>query len=122
AAGIPREGRSPQQWGTDVHMAMKQEIIRKYGAAAGQASDPRIRAELSFLEGEPDTKYGRLGSTRLDIFHHVEGTNDICIYDIKTGGRGLTEDQARRAIEEANKFAVRQGILNPKIYIVELRP
>jgi hypothetical protein len=122
AAGIPREGRSAQQWGTEVHMAMKQEIIRKYGEAAGQSSDPRIRAEISFLEGEPDIKYGRLGSTRLDIFHHVEGTNDICIYDIKTGARGLTEDQAKRAIEEATKFALKEGIVAPKIYIVELRP
>jgi hypothetical protein len=122
AAGIPSEGRSAQQWGTEVHMAMKQEIIRKYGEAAGQSSDPRIRAEISFLEGVPDTRYGMRGSTRLDIFHRVEGTNDICIYDIKTGERGLTEDQARRAIAEASKFAKEEGILNPKIYIVELRP
>jgi len=122
AAGIPREGRSAQQWGTEVHMAMKREIIRKYGEAAGQSSDPRIRAEISFLDGKEGTIYGTRGSTRLDILHHVEGTNDICIYDIKTGERGLSEEQARRAIEEATKFAGRQGILNPRIYIVELRP
>jgi hypothetical protein len=122
AAGIPREGRSAQQWGTEVHMAMKREIEAQYGKTAGQRENSRIRAEISFLEGLPNTTYGTRGSTRLDIFHHVEGTNDICIYDIKTGARGLTEDQARRAIAEATQFARDQGIVAPKIYIVELRP
>ena len=122
AAGISRKGRSAQQWGTEVHMTMKREIEAQYGKTAGQRENSRIRAEISFLEGLPNTTYGTRGSTRLDIFHHVEGTNDICIYDIKTGARGLTEDQARRAIAEATQFARDQGIVAPKIYIVELRP
>lgn len=121
AAGIPREGRSAQQWGTEVHMAMKQEIGEQYEKTAGQRDNSRVRAEIS-LVGGVEENYGTRGSTRLDIFHHVEGTNDICIYDIKTGARGLTEDQARRAIAEASDFATKRGILNPKIYIVELRP
>jgi hypothetical protein len=121
AAGIPREGRSAQQWGTDVHMAMKREIEAQYGKGAGERENSRIRAEISILQGLEEN-YGTRGSTRLDIFHHVEGTNDICIYDIKTGTRGLTDDQARRAIAEASDFAIKQGILNPKIYIVEIRP
>lgn len=86
-----------------------------------QSENSPVRAELSLVEGV-EKNYGTRGSTRLDVFHHVEGTNDICIYDIKTGARGLTEDQARRAIAEANQFARDQGIIAPKIYIVELRP
>jgi hypothetical protein len=121
AAGIPREGRSAQQWGTEVHMAMKREIEARYESAAGQSETSRIRAEISLVAGVEEN-YGTRGSTWLDIFHHVEGTNDICIYDIKSGARGLTEDQARRAIAEASDFATKRGILNPKIYIVELRP
>ena len=121
AAGIPREGRSAQQWGTEVHMAMKREIEDLYEKTVRQSENSPVRAELSLVEGV-EKNYGTRGSTRLDVFHHVEGTNDICIYDIKTGARGLTEDQARRAIAEATQFARDQGIIAPKIYIVELRP
>lgn len=61
------------------------------------------------------------GSTRLDIYHHVEGTSTICVYDIKTGQALLNADQAARAHREALSFAIREGVANPRVLIIELR-
>lgn len=33
--------------------------------------------------------YGEAGSTRLDVIERVDGTT-VCVYDIKTGKRGLS--------------------------------
>lgn len=83
AAGLPRQGRSPQQWGTDVHTAMNHSLRRQYGSTSRV-----VRPELSVVGGVGQ-RYGTAGSTRLDIYHRVEGTDTICAYDIKTGTAGL---------------------------------
>lgn len=111
----PRGGMTPQQWGTAVHMAMKRGIERKYDRRPNV-----VRAELS-LVGNEDRNYGARGSTRLDIYHHVEGTSTICVYDIKTGEAGLGAGQAARIYRSAHVFAAESGVPNPRVLVIELR-
>jgi hypothetical protein len=82
-ASTPREGQSAQQWGTAVHTRMRDTIRKQYGPQSNV-----VQAELSLADGE-ERPYGRAGSSRLDIYHAVEGTGTVCAYDIKTGQAGL---------------------------------
>jgi hypothetical protein len=111
----PRGGMTPQQWGTAVHTAMHDQLRRRYG----QTSDV-VRAEFSLVNGR-DRAYGTPGSTRLDIYHRVEGTSTICAYDIKTGPTPLNASQAARIYGEAHRFAFRSRVPNPRVLIIELR-
>jgi hypothetical protein len=114
AGATSREGLSPQQWGTAVHTAMRDDIRRRYGPTSAIVS-----AEFSVLGGRED-RYGALGTTRLDIYHRVEGTSTICAYDIKTGQAALNSGQAARIYREAHDFAQQNGIANPRVLIIEL--
>lgn len=90
AGEAPREGRSPQQWGMDVHRAMEHEVRLRY-----EGSPDLIRTEFSLSRGGLATR-GEAGSSRLDILHRVDAPNTICVYDIKTGEAGLGRSQAAR--------------------------
>lgn len=114
AAGIPREGLTPQQWGTAVHSTMHDQVRRQYGRTSNI-----VRSEFSLVRGE-NQPYGTPGSTRLDIFHRVEGTSTICVYDIKTGQAILNSSQATRIYLEAYDFALRTRVPNPRVLIIEL--
>ncbi|MBS7789797.1 hypothetical protein KTR66_07320 [Roseococcus sp. SDR] len=111
----PRDGRSPQQWGMDVHRGVEQEIKRAYG--------PRgrlVRAENSLRNGRDATR-GEIGTSRLDILHRVEGTDTVCAYDIKTGQAGLNTAQAARIYQEALQFGIEVGIAHPRVLVTEQR-
>lgn len=69
--------------GTYKHTALKAEI-----EALG---DPRLRAEVSFLNGA-EVEYGKTGSVRLDVVLFGENGEIICAWDLKTGKASLTED------------------------------
>lgn len=115
ASATPREGLPPQQWGTAVHLGLRRTIERQY--------DPRanvVSAEMSLVEGE-SRRYGTAGSTRLDIYHRIEGTSTICAYDVKTGQAELSARQAGQIYREAFKFAQRGGVINPRILVIQLR-
>lgn len=93
ANGIERGTLSPQQWGMQVHQSIENEINTRFGGL-----NPSVRAEYSIIAGNEAVR-GQAGSSRLDIIHLVEGTDQICVYDIKTGRRGLQNDQANRLIQ-----------------------
>jgi hypothetical protein len=98
----------------DVHRAMEHEIKRRY--------DPThnvVRAEFPLLEGEPASRV-QAGSSRLDILHRVEGSDTICVYDIKTGQAQLNPAQAARIYKEAFEYGLKEGIANPRILVIEL--
>jgi hypothetical protein len=116
ARATPREGMSAQQWGTAVHTEMRNELRLRYPSEAAS-----VRAEFSLMGGTPEPRSIR-GTSRLDIFHHVEGTSTICVYDIKTGRAGLDDRQAWRIYREAHSFATNRGVATPHVVIVELRP
>jgi hypothetical protein len=115
AAGIPREGLTPQQWGTAVHTAMHHRLRGQYGETSNV-----VMTEFSLVRGA-SRPYGTLGSSRLDIYHHVEGTSTICVYDVKTGPTALNANQAARIYRSAYSFAQQTGVLNPRVLIIELR-
>jgi len=116
AGRTSQEGLTPQQWGTAVHTALRHDIQRRYEPTANV-----VRAEFSVIGGT-EGYYGQRGTTRLDIYHHVEGTSTICVYDIKTGQARLDSTQAGRIREEADSFARDSGVINPRVLIIELRP
>ena len=113
--GIPRARLSPQRWGTEVHTEMHRRLRREYGPTSRV-----VMSELSLIGGRVKT-YGTAGTTRLDVYHLVEGTDTICAYDIKTGTTGLSVMQATRIYGEAREFAGRSGVTNPRVLIIELR-
>ncbi|UPY38687.1 hypothetical protein [Sediminicoccus sp. KRV36] len=110
----PSDGRSAQQWGMDVQLGVRDQLRGKYGR-----NSSIVQAEFSVLGGA-QTSYGKPGSTRLDIYHQVEGTSAICAYDIKTGQAQLDAAQAARIYREAFQFGRRSGIANPQILVIEL--
>lgn len=114
AGETPREGRSPQQWGMDVHRVMEHEVRLRY-----EGSPDAVRTEFSLSRGELATR-GEAGSSRLDILHRVDGTDTICVYDIKTGEAGLGRSQAARIYREAFQYGQKEGIAVPQILVIEL--
>lgn len=71
---------SATQFGTKVHTRLKQLIDSRH--------DPNFRAEVSYAGEEEDADYGARGSVRIDVLERL-GNGVVCVYDIKTGTRGL---------------------------------
>ncbi len=114
--GTPRGSMTAAQWGTAVHLEMKRRIIARY---IGRREN--VAAELS-LSGGDEGHYGTKGSTRLDIYHQVEGTDVVCVYDVKTGSSGLSQQQASRLFNEALRH--RGPMMRPptRVIVIEPRP
>lgn len=95
ADAVRREGLSltASQYGTAVHTRLKHQI--------DNLRDPNFRAEVSLLK-EIEGRYGGKNTIRIDVFERV-GNGTVCIYDIKTGGKGLSmgriTEMTRRAYE-----------------------
>lgn len=94
--------------GTMVHSLLKSEIQ--------SLDDPTYRAEISYLKSIEET-YGTAGSVRVDV---LEKTNEktICVYDVKTGKRGLT---IARTIEIAKEVHTAFGGVS-SVIVTEVRP
>jgi hypothetical protein len=90
---------SPQSFGTEVHKIIE-NIIKAL-------NDPNFIAEISYLPGKPirdeekpsrdeekpdrkGVKYGTKNSVRLDVMENI-GDKTVCVYDVKTGRRGLSD-------------------------------
>jgi hypothetical protein len=107
---------NPTRWGTAVHKLLKDMIEAMKDESPLAFGD--IQAELSLDESDDDVHYGQSGSTRLDILEdRRDDMGAICVYDIKTGRRGLTP----RRIEQIAKvvYVVYGGVM---FYIIEVRP
>jgi hypothetical protein len=51
---------------------------------------PDLRAELSVMKGLEEGKgYGMKGTVRVDVYERAS-EETVCVYDIKTGWRGLS--------------------------------
>ena len=107
-----RVGNSPAVWGTAVHTyvrekidALKQQFPHVYA---------NVWAEISFDSQNRATGYGKLDSTRLDVFEELPDT--ICIYDIKTGDAKLSDKRVNRLAG----IAAQHG--KSTFFIVEVRP
>jgi hypothetical protein len=100
---------SPQQYGTAVHINLKDQIT--------QLNDPDFLAERSLLKADQEAGYGARGSIRVDVLEHV-GNETVCVYDIKTGQSKLDGPRMREIATNIYKnFPKTQ-----KIIISEIRP
>jgi hypothetical protein len=111
---------SPQKYGTAVHLAVNQTIemlklqfpTRYYN----------IWSELSVLpdgttSAEPNgASYGQKETTRLDVFERVDATT-ACVYDIKTGRRGLSMTR----VAEFTTRSINMGGLST-VFVVQVNP
>ena len=110
ADAIRRSGRylPPAEFGTAVHTNLKQQIT--------DLRDPNFRAEISYVKNQEEN-YGRKDSIRIDVLENV-GDGTVCVYDIKTGRRGLSV--ARTAEIATNVFKAYEG--TQRIIVSEIRP
>lgn len=99
---------SPTQFGTAVHVSLKRQINALF--------DPDFRAEVSALK-TLDGTHGAKDSVRIDVFE-CAGDGTVCVYDIKTGKRGLG---FARATEIARKVS-ESFPLARRVIIIESRP
>ncbi|MBJ3784002.1 minor capsid protein [Devosia sp. MSA67] len=102
-----RPFQSPQTFGTALHLtvhrmieAMKLEFPTRYY---------NLWSELTVLPGGANSVlgnayYGQAGSTRLDVVERVDGTT-ACVYDIKTGDRGLSMTRLTELTDRTKEFS-----------------
>ena len=89
-------------------MALKRQI--------DQLAEASFRAEVSVLKTINEA-YGLKDSIRVDVLEDVRN-GTVCVYDIKTGKRGLGFN---RAVEVARKVADAFGSAH-RLIIIEIRP
>ena len=110
AGAIRRSGRHlpPAEFGTAVHSNLKKQIEA--------LDDPDFRAEVSYVKNKEEN-YGRKDSIRIDVLENV-GDGTVCVYDIKTGRKGLSV--ARTAEIATNVFKAFPG--TQRFIVSEIRP
>lgn len=105
AAAVRRSGayRTPQAIGTAIHVLMDR------WAKAQDIAD--FHSELSILKDGNAGSYGQSGTSRLDQYHRPQPTV-ACVYDFKTGLRGLSwSDWLRYATRSKTFFPETQRII-----------
>jgi len=97
----------PDIYGTRVHSELNKMIKAQ--------PDPNFKSEVSIRKSVED---GVAGSIRIDVFDKHDERDLICVYDIKTGQRGLSKarfDEIKRKVTEAYGK-------NTRFIISEVRP
>ncbi len=106
--------RSPQEYGTFVHKRLADSINGPGGYQFPR--DPNFRAELSLSKSEGES-YGTKDTIRVDVLENVRN-GTVCVYDIKTGNRGLD-------IARMNEIAFNVNRYYPgtqRVIVIETRP
>lgn len=98
-----------QQYGTAVHTNLKRQI--------DALEDPNFVAERSFLKEKTDVSYGTKDSIRIDVFENV-GDGTVCVYDLKTGSRGLSMPR----MAEITGHVFKRYPTTSRIIVTEIRP
>jgi len=124
--------KGPADFGTKVHKEIA-DAIRK-------ENDPDFKAEKSVIktvletgrqtsssnsgnaqEVDPEMKadYGELGSIRIDAYENVPEKSAVCVYDPKTGWRGLSFPRMNELAAAAHRLF---GYKPNYIIVIEVRP
>jgi hypothetical protein len=124
--------KGPADFGTKVHKEIA-DAIRK-------ENDPDFKAEKSVIktvletgrqtsssnsgnaqEVDPDMEadYGELGSIRIDAYENVPKKSAVCVYDPKTGWRGLSFPRMNELAAAAHRLF---GYKPNYIIVIEVRP
>lgn len=118
AASVRREDySSPATYGTAVHTKLRDKIRA--------LDDPDLVTEKSLLKMQMETgltiedpiRYGQRDSIRIDVLENV-GAGTVCVYDIKTGKRGLS----RSRIAEIARSVYSHYPATQRIIVTETRP
>jgi hypothetical protein len=81
---------------------------------------PNYRAEVSGLKSkEADVRYGTRGSIRIDAFENLPEISTVCVYDLKTGERGLRFPRMTELAQTAQRLF---GNTPEHIIVLEVRP
>jgi hypothetical protein len=118
----------PADFGTKVHK-MIADIIN-----SDQNTDPDFKAEVSAIKSELEpredpnylvnkpkleAKYGQRGTVRFDAYENRPKTSTVCVYDPKTGKRGLSFPR----MTELAAASFRLFHYDPQqILVIEVRP
>ncbi|WP_152565825.1 hypothetical protein [Devosia riboflavina] len=84
---------TPQNFGIAVHTEVHRQITMRKLLAPVQYGN--VHPEMSISAGgltsvdDDDVYYGQVETSRLDVYERVNATT-ACIYDVKTGRRGLS--------------------------------
>jgi len=103
-----RSTMSAARWGTLVHSLAKRMIDARRAAEPERWGNvfAEISLDLSDVPpGEDNTvRYGKEGSTRLDVLEIVNAEL-ACVYDAKTGKRGLSGPRVVQMAAVVEKYA-----------------
>ena len=133
-ANVKRVGnyKGPADFGTKVHKEIA-DAIRK-------ENDPDFKAEKSVIktvletgrqtssansgnaqevDPEMEADYGELGSIRIDAYENVPKKSAVCVYDPKTGWRGLSFPRMNELAASAHRLF---GYKPNYIFVIEVRP
>jgi hypothetical protein len=108
--------RSPAEYGTAVHMRIKELVNGPETTPPRAPRDPNFRAEISVIKSNEEG-YGVPGTRRIDVLENA-GNGTVCVYDVKTGGARLYPG---RSLE----LATNVGQLFPgtrRILVMEVKP
>lgn len=94
--------RTAAEYGTAVHMRVKELINGPDTTPSSPPRDPNFRAEVSVLKSLA-ADYGDKGSKRIDVLENP-GTGTVCVYDIKTGNSIILPGRAKELAQVVNTF------------------
>jgi hypothetical protein len=102
----------PAAFGTKVHKLIADTIEG--------LEQKDFRAEVSRIKSkEEDVRYGEKGSIRIDALENRSKISTVCVYDPKTGKRGLSLPRTTELAEAAfEKFKYKPN----QIILIEVRP
>jgi hypothetical protein len=100
---------SATQFGTKVHARLKYLVESRH--------DPNFVAEVSYSGADKNAVYGAKNTIRVDVLERL-GNGVVCVYDIKTGARGL---EGPRMTTIARKVLKRFPDTR-RIIVTEVRP
>jgi hypothetical protein len=129
AAAARVQGLTGSRLGTEVHTRLAEAVNGK-NRTAKNPRDPDFIAEISKMKLEEELGLGRViiprdgaahyaeaGSVRYDVFENLRSEKTVCIYDVKTAGRGLS---LRRMLELAGTVVENFGPTH--VVVIEVRP
>jgi hypothetical protein len=103
--------KGPADFGTKVHKLIAKGI--------NDEDDPNYRAEVSgFKSRYADAAYGDKGSIRIDAFENRPEFSTVCIYDPKTGERGLSLPRMLELAQTAQRLFGKAK----RLIVIEVRP
>lgn len=105
------EYKGPASFGSRVHKVIADKV-----EALG---DPDFKSEVSAIKSKLAAKYGEKGSIRIDAYENRPEKSTVCVYDPKTGLRGLSFPR----MGELAKAARLLFHYDPQhIIVIEVRP